>query len=289
MINREDMLELTRRMTPARSHIDRIAGAYYDAEGYIDGTFNTHFLKLSTAEKTKNLELAKAVLQAETNKQLKDYRIPETGRKPGSIWQLLDGIKESGLQNDAFLQDGAAVFHGQVVVRLAQQRRHGRVGPHGLHCRLPGCRKAARPGGQLLLQCRAVGRTVQHPGGFQQQGSVRGLGPEHQGVAPGACLPDRRRERGVQEVSQPANFLKHQHHSINNKYRAGGSLWLPPARLSPRSVRGAGANTPSPLAIKAHLCYTPVIAYDFCRERLPGVKEHMDRTVWYVPSMNPNG
>ena len=83
------------------------------------------------------------------------------------------------------LQDGAAVFHGQVVVRLTQQRRHGRVGPHGLHCRLPGCRKAARPGGQLLLQCRAVGRTVQHPGGFQQQGSVRGLGPEHQGVAPG--------------------------------------------------------------------------------------------------------
>lgn len=103
MIQREDMLELTRRMTPARSHIDRIAGAYYDAEGYIDGTFNTHFLKLSTAEKTKNLELAKAVLQAETNKQLKDYRIPETARKPGSIWQLLDGIKESGLQNDAFL------------------------------------------------------------------------------------------------------------------------------------------------------------------------------------------
>ncbi len=33
------------------------------------------FLKLSTEEKTKNLELAKAVLQAETNKQLKDYRI----------------------------------------------------------------------------------------------------------------------------------------------------------------------------------------------------------------------
>ena len=103
MINREDMLELTRRMTPARSHIDRIAGAYYDAEGYIDGTFNTHFLKLSTAEKTKNLELAKAVLQAETNKQLKDYRIPETARKPGSIWQLLDGILESELKNDAFL------------------------------------------------------------------------------------------------------------------------------------------------------------------------------------------
>lgn len=43
MMQRENMLELTRRMTPARSHIDRIAGAYYDAEGYIDDTFNTHF------------------------------------------------------------------------------------------------------------------------------------------------------------------------------------------------------------------------------------------------------
>ena len=103
MISREDMLELTRRMTPARSHIDRIAGSYYDKDRFIDGTFNTHFLKLSIAEKTKNLELAKAVLQAETNKQLKEYRIPESARKPGSIWQLLDGIKESGLQNDAFL------------------------------------------------------------------------------------------------------------------------------------------------------------------------------------------
>ena len=81
------MLELTRRMTPARSHIDRIAGAYYDAEGYIDGTFNTHFLKLSASDKAKNLELAKAVLQAETNKQLKDYRKPGENREvSGSFW-----------------------------------------------------------------------------------------------------------------------------------------------------------------------------------------------------------
>ncbi len=45
-----------------------------------------------------------------------------------------------------------------------------------------------------------------------------------------------------------------------------------------RSRRGRKYTVP-PLAINAHLCYTPVIAYDFCRERLPGVKEHMDRTV----------
>ena len=30
MINRDDMLELSRRMTPARTHFYRIAGAYFD-------------------------------------------------------------------------------------------------------------------------------------------------------------------------------------------------------------------------------------------------------------------
>ncbi len=103
MINRDDMLELSRRMTPARTHFDRIAGAYFDEEGFVDGTFNTHFLKLSATEKKNKLEIAKSVVLAETNKQLKDYRIPESERKPRSIWKLLDGIKESGLQNDAFL------------------------------------------------------------------------------------------------------------------------------------------------------------------------------------------
>ena len=67
MINREDMLELTRRMTPARSSVSRIAGAYFDEEGYVDGTFNTHFLKLSPAEKTKHFNHAKVMLLSETN------------------------------------------------------------------------------------------------------------------------------------------------------------------------------------------------------------------------------
>ena len=37
MINREDMLELTRRMIPSRHVFDRVAGAYMDNEGFIDG------------------------------------------------------------------------------------------------------------------------------------------------------------------------------------------------------------------------------------------------------------
>ena len=45
MINREDMLELTRRMTPARTSFTRIAGCYVDADGDFDGSFNINFLK----------------------------------------------------------------------------------------------------------------------------------------------------------------------------------------------------------------------------------------------------
>ena len=49
-INRDDMLELTRRMTIARTSMTRIAGSYMDADGFIDGTFNTNFLKLKNSK-----------------------------------------------------------------------------------------------------------------------------------------------------------------------------------------------------------------------------------------------
>lgn len=103
MINREDMLELTRRMTPKRTSITRIAGSYMDADGFIDGTFNTNFLKLSAKEKEKNLAIAKTIPFAETNTNLKQYKFAKSSMKAGSIWQLLVGIKTSGLKNDALL------------------------------------------------------------------------------------------------------------------------------------------------------------------------------------------
>ena len=73
MINREDMLALTRRMNVKRTSITRIAGAYIDREGFVDGTFNTRFLKLSASERARNLAIAKAIPFAETNLSLKRY------------------------------------------------------------------------------------------------------------------------------------------------------------------------------------------------------------------------
>lgn len=101
MIRREDMLELTRRMTDSRTHLARIAGTYMDEEGNIDGTFHTNFQNLKGEERRRCLEIAKAVPYAKTNEELTGYRVP--GMKPGTIWQLLYALRDCELKNDGLL------------------------------------------------------------------------------------------------------------------------------------------------------------------------------------------
>lgn len=97
MLNREDMLELTRRMTVKRTSITRIAGAYMDRDGELDGSFNTDFLNLSAADKERNLAIAKTIPFSETNVQLKEYSFEETKQAAG-MRQLLTGMKECGTE-----------------------------------------------------------------------------------------------------------------------------------------------------------------------------------------------
>ena len=102
-IDREDMLALTRRMNVARSSFTRIAGCYVDKDGDFEGSFNVNFLKLSSGEKKKNIELAKAVPFAATNVNLKCYEFTDEDRRPGTVWQLLMALRECGLKNDALM------------------------------------------------------------------------------------------------------------------------------------------------------------------------------------------
>lgn len=98
------MLELTRRMTLARTSFTRIAGCYVDKDGDFDGSFNTNFLKLPPPERNKNLKLAKVIPFSNTNINLKKYEIPDSARIPGSMWQLLMAMKECGLKNDDLME-----------------------------------------------------------------------------------------------------------------------------------------------------------------------------------------
>jgi len=103
MINRDDMLELTRRMTPARNCFSRIAGAYMDEEGYDHSTFNLHFRKLPVTEQKRNLDMAKTIPIARTNEQLKEYSFPVGEARRDGMWPLLSAIKQDGMKDDALL------------------------------------------------------------------------------------------------------------------------------------------------------------------------------------------
>ncbi len=103
MINREDMLELTRRMTVKRNCFSRIAGAYMDEEGYVDGTFNRHFLKLSPSEQADHLKIAKTIPFSETNVNLKEYHFSGEEEKTENLYKLLMGLRACELKNDALL------------------------------------------------------------------------------------------------------------------------------------------------------------------------------------------
>lgn len=103
ILDRNDLLELTRRMNLSRTCFSRVAGAYLDEEGFVDGTFNIHFGKLSPSEKEKTLALAKKVPFAETNKKSRGYFFRKEDMRPGSLWQLLMALRECELKNDALM------------------------------------------------------------------------------------------------------------------------------------------------------------------------------------------
>jgi len=104
MINRDDMLELTRRMTPSRTCFDRIAGAYINEYGEIEDSFNIHFGKLSGSEKSRNLALVKTIPFSKTNEQLKEYEFKDEAKGKDSIYTLLNAIQKCGLKNDALME-----------------------------------------------------------------------------------------------------------------------------------------------------------------------------------------
>lgn len=102
-IDREDMLELTRRMTTQRSCFSRIAGAYMDEEGFVDGSFNTLFLKLKKPEQEKMLRIAKTIPYSKTNEQIINRTFKEDSKKEISMRQILEVLKDCELKNDAML------------------------------------------------------------------------------------------------------------------------------------------------------------------------------------------
>ncbi|MBQ5560006.1 MAG: DUF4317 family protein [Lachnospiraceae bacterium] len=102
-IDREDMLELTRRMTTSRFCFSRVAGAYVDEEGEVEGTFNTQFRNLTKQEQARHLEIAKVIPFSKTNEQVKCLDIDKEKKQAMAMRQVLLALKECELKNDALM------------------------------------------------------------------------------------------------------------------------------------------------------------------------------------------
>ncbi len=129
MIDRKDMLELTRRMTLTRNCFRRVAGAYMDSSGEIDDTFNVNFLNLKSSDKQKNLDIARTVPFSKTNEQLLEHRFPEGNRRPESFWQLLQLIRSCGLKNDALMD----IFYEELGKQYRASSPYGIMVYHGIY------------------------------------------------------------------------------------------------------------------------------------------------------------
>ncbi len=103
-INRNDMLELTRRMTLSRNCMSRLAGCYTDEDGNLDDTFNVNFLNLKASDKTSNLALAKAVPFGRTNTEVREYCFPKETFTGQTTWKMLNLIVACGLKNDVLME-----------------------------------------------------------------------------------------------------------------------------------------------------------------------------------------
>ena len=91
MIDREDMLALTRRMTVKRTSMTRIAGGYMDSDGCIDGTFKYCIFEIkSGGSREKTCRLQRKFRLQKRIKTLQEYKLQENMQND-SLWKLFDG------------------------------------------------------------------------------------------------------------------------------------------------------------------------------------------------------
>ena len=122
-------------------------------------------------------EIADALRGADVPVLVKNPVSPDLELWIGGVERIYNaGIRRLGVIHRGFTSIDKSLYRNHPMWSI----------PIELHRRLPGGGKAARPGGKLLPERGTVVLAAQHPGGFLQQGGVRGLCPKDQRIAPGS-------------------------------------------------------------------------------------------------------
>ena len=113
-MDRKELSELRRRFRPDRSAIRRIYGCYVNGAGEIVSDLDEPLAAMPQEEAEKYLSLLKKALSGTLGKNLIDIVFSTRQVMEGPEHQLLRGLRESGLQDDALRQ----TFYRKVIDAL---------------------------------------------------------------------------------------------------------------------------------------------------------------------------
>lgn len=102
-MNKKEIAEIKKQLTPDRCAISRICGCYVDGEKNIITSFRDTFLALPEEEIFKYFEIFRKTLSGTIGKNLLNMEFPlETEKENGTQYRLL-ALRESELKDDALL------------------------------------------------------------------------------------------------------------------------------------------------------------------------------------------
>ena len=110
-MNKKEISEIKKQLTPANCNITRICGCYVDAEKNKKTELKEVFLSLSEEEMFKYFEIFKKTLSGTLGKNLMNMEFPLAEEKEGGKHEFLMKLRASKLKDDALIES----FYDKII------------------------------------------------------------------------------------------------------------------------------------------------------------------------------
>ena len=110
-MNKKEIAEIKKQLSPTRQTITRICGCYVSAEKEKITTFSQSFGILEEEEVFKYLDIFKKSLSGTLGKNLLNMEFPNESEEEGGTQQFLYDLRQSHLEDDALLEE----FYDKVI------------------------------------------------------------------------------------------------------------------------------------------------------------------------------
>ena len=110
-MNKKEIAEIKRQLTPDRCAVTRICGCYIDGEKNRKAQFKEAFLSLPEEEAFKYFDIFRKTLSGSIGKNLLNMEFPLDSEFTGGTQEFLRLLRDSRLEDDALLGQ----FYDKVV------------------------------------------------------------------------------------------------------------------------------------------------------------------------------